>query len=213
MISPGGLNPFETQKIFRCLLDCIARPGKIDILTRVNFLSGAGAWSYAAAVAFTLLDREVTFSVLGYKNQEEKTNYLALATGSRAVDLPEADYILAPGERELPQLALVKRGTLECPDKSATIILTIDKILPAPLPGKKGLLVNLSGPGVLKSNQLFLSGLHSSIFAHFNALNGEYPLGVDYVLLDSDGAITCFPRATQIEETAWDKEANNFWVT
>jgi alpha-D-ribose 1-methylphosphonate 5-triphosphate synthase subunit PhnH len=191
-------NLFDAQKVFRCLLNAMARPGVVKHLPVTGVPLEAGISGQAAAIAFTLLDREICFCVLGRKG-EEKVNYLALNTGSRPVSLPEADFILAPGEEELPQLALAKRGTLEYPDQSATVILILEKISAAPLPGQGEIAVNLSGPGAPGSRRLFLAGLHPAHLEHFHFLNSEYPLGVDYILADQEGQVACLPRTATVK--------------
>ncbi|MDK2816887.1 MAG: alpha-D-ribose 1-methylphosphonate 5-triphosphate synthase subunit PhnH [Moorella sp. (in: firmicutes)] len=191
---------FTSQQIFRCLLDAMARPGKINFLPATG-LCPPGAWnSHVVAVAFTLLDREVTFCVPG-RNAEEKERYLAVNTGSRPVPLEEADFIIVTGQEETPRLSLAKRGTLEYPDGGATVIVALEAILSTGetlSPGHRGLGLTLAGPGIPGERRLELRGLHPSYLEYFKILNREYPLGVDWIMVAGDGRIACLPRTTMV---------------
>jgi alpha-D-ribose 1-methylphosphonate 5-triphosphate synthase subunit PhnH len=195
-----GFDPvFDSQKIFRCILDSMARPGKINLLPATG-LCPPGEWcSHVAAVAFTLLDREVTFCVLG-KEAQKMESYLVLNTGSRPVKVEEADFIIVPGKDLIPRLSLAKRGNLEYPDGGATVIVTVDEILSDPEHRYQGLAVTLSGPGIPDHCRLLIRGLHLSYLEHFNNLNREYPLGVDWIMVAEDGRIACLPRTTTVNQ-------------
>jgi alpha-D-ribose 1-methylphosphonate 5-triphosphate synthase subunit PhnH len=192
---------FDAQQVFRCILDAMARPGKVNLLP-VTGLCPPGGWcSRVAAVAFTLLDREVAFCVLGGET-EEITNYLAVNTGSRPVQVEAADFIIAPGREAIPGLALAGRGTLEHPDGGATVIIIIDEILfDGEIPAAsehRGLAVTLSGPGIPGHRRLLFRGLHPSYLEHFKVLNREYPQGVDWIIVAGDGRVACLPRTTTV---------------
>jgi len=175
--------------IFRVILQAASHPGKGFALSAsvthidrqsalINMLGG-------------LLDNEVTFSIIGDVGNT-MANALAFRTGSSLAGISEADFVIASRGRTDGMLALIKRGTLEYPDKGATVVYLIDEI------ADKGGNVALTGPGIDGIIKPLFSGLDDSELSGLCKVNSEYPLGVDAMFLDAHGRVACIPRSTRI---------------
>ena len=183
---------FESQQIFRLLLDAMARPGKINRLPR-PLPAPAGISGYTAAVAFTLLDGEVTFAALG-ADQAAWSSYLISNIRAVPAGVEHADFIIAPGERANAEVGGARRGTLLFPERGATVLFTVETIAddsPAALV--------LSGPGIRGTAGLTVAGIAPANLELLAGANSEYPLGIDAIFIGRDGALACLPRSTKIE--------------
>ncbi|WP_449241533.1 phosphonate C-P lyase system protein PhnH [Desulfoscipio gibsoniae] len=187
---------FDTQRIYRLMLDAVARPGKIMLLARPELYPPAEINPYAAGVAFTLLDSETSFALL--PDNEASRQYICLNSGSRAEELSRAQFIILDGRGDFPELAGLCRGDLLFPERGATLIVMVDAI------GEQGdgLRLTLRGPGVDGIHRLVLKGLCPANMHRVQKLNREFPLGVDLILTDQNGALAALPRscAVDIEE-------------
>ena len=117
-----------TQKVFRSILDSMARPGKINSIEPFPLHFAATEISYAPfilGIASTLLDIEVSFQITD-SNLVKLSTDLVFHTNSRAVSITEADYIFMTSFDDPSKLQDAKRGTLDYPDSSATIIMVVD---------------------------------------------------------------------------------------
>ncbi|MDT8296906.1 MAG: phosphonate C-P lyase system protein PhnH, partial [Spirochaetaceae bacterium] len=98
-------------------------------------------------------------------------------------------------------------GTLENPHLGATIIMELasfhsnDDSNQVPFSAADGAADSaewiLSGPGIPGEKRLWTSG-KSHWMERRNSRNSEYPLGLDLVLIHSDGYAAALPRTTRI---------------
>ncbi|RSK55184.1 phosphonate C-P lyase system protein PhnH [Bacillus canaveralius] len=190
-----------TQMIYRKLLDCMARPGKINnILEAISNIEDACLFSPSLrGLAYTLVDREVRFYIEADRKQEVEQD-IQWKTFSTTADYVQADYLFfdhAPESAAIHELVeQVKRGTLEDPHLSATLLLNVKSI--SDLPGEGRSLV-LQGPGIKETTTVFVEGLALDWIEARRKVNGEFPLGVDMVLTTRTGDVIAIPRTTVIE--------------
>lgn len=177
---------FDSQRVFRCLLQATAAPGKLFVLPPTV----AGALE---AVALALLDHEVAFCAVGAEAEEAK-QHIAGATGARIVPAHRADFALISGGDSGGAVAQLARGTLERPESGATAIYAV-----AELSGGGSLTLKLSGPGVPGERTLGVSGLSVAEAEAIRACRADYPLGVDVYLVDGAGRVAGLPRSTRLE--------------
>jgi len=183
---------FDTQKLYRRMLDAMARPGTVAALPRTDIYPPPGLSAYASILAFTLLDSDTTFAVL--PANELWQEYLAVNTGARPVDPADAEFIILAGQKYGPELATARRGDLLSPEEGATIFAMVDT-----LEDDKGeLKLTLTGPGVDGKATVFVAGLNWSNLENILSLNQEYPLGVDCFLTDRNGRLLALPRSTAV---------------
>ncbi len=213
---------FDAQRHYRQLLDCMSRPGKLNRLDRMDLHVPGGIHEGAALVAFALLNADVTFFAAGI-GAAEINAYLKTQTFGRPAPGAEADFLFLSGADAM-WISKAKRGTLPYPEEGATLVLSVDALVPGSLlverltpegelrgeseqPERKRpeashspvLTLTLSGPGIEKERYLGVSGLSREFFTEWSACNQEFPLGVDLILADPYGWIGSLPRSTQIE--------------
>lgn len=182
-----------TQKTFRKLLDCMARPGKINriegALLNLNF-----SWTYyTLGCAITLMDQEVSFHILG--NDSNCSSELSIYTGSREDDIKNCDYLIMNGNSDV-DVSVLKRGTLEYPDESATVICEVTQLSNNLILSEDVVNFNLKGPGIKKRETFYINRLNNRTIESWQQSNMEFPLGLDWIFVDLAGHICCIPRST-----------------
>jgi alpha-D-ribose 1-methylphosphonate 5-triphosphate synthase subunit PhnH len=179
-------HPLAQQRIFRRLMDACAYPG------RLADLSDAGAKALSAVLA-TLLDGEVSLADPDDLVAESDWPRLEARRATPEV----ADFIVCDGAiapKTAPAFS-PRLGTLENPERSATLILRVAK-----LGGdeSRGMRLILSGPGIEGTQTLSVDGLAPAWLSARAAWAAVFPLGVDYILVDRERA-AFLPRTTQIK--------------
>lgn len=183
---------FDSQRVFRCLLQAASRPGTLYTLPPLTL-------SPLEAVARTLLDHEVTFCVLGGSAAETEER-LSRLTGARVSSARDADFALIsaiPGGDSAGAILELGRGTLERPERGATAIYAVEGIS-----GSGPLSLELSGPGVPGTRRLGIAGMAAQEIAAIRETRQDYPLGVDVYLTDGAGRVAGLPRSTRLEVSA-----------
>jgi len=198
----------DSQRIFRCILDAMARPGSILELSDIN-ITPPVANRYPLLLLMTLLDHEVSFCVPGHGDANENENenrqavaeYLRSNTGSKESGIGDADFILVCGGFSHGSIRETKQGTLEYPDESATVIYDIVSIRDVKHEGSEDgdgdMLLEFSGPGIAGRCMIGISGMERAEIEDILAVR-DYPLGIDAILSDRDGKIVCIPRSTSV---------------
>jgi phosphonate C-P lyase system protein PhnH len=181
---------FEGQMLLRRLLDATARPGLVVPLGEITLAVPAPALRPACALLLAVMDREVTFHVLG-PGAERVREYLRFNTGAHATELGAADFVLvtAPG--------LARDGTLQAPHEGATVVC-----IPASVSSAAGIAdvtLRLQGGGVVGETRLAIQGLRESDLAPL-VMRPEGRRGVDLWLAAADGCLAVIPRRTCCHE-------------
>jgi alpha-D-ribose 1-methylphosphonate 5-triphosphate synthase subunit PhnH len=183
------------QRTFRMLLNAMARPGEIFKLAI------PADETPTFAVCMTLLDFEVAYAITADDADAAEAAALdqriALEIGCRQSSLAEAAFILSYGALPEPAWGVVRRGTLAYPDEGATIIYIVSALGPT-MNGSAPTILTLTGPGIEAERTLIVHGLDASEFAQFSHVNGDYPMGVDAILLDAHSQVACLPRSCTI---------------
>ncbi|MFV0558015.1 MAG: phosphonate C-P lyase system protein PhnH [Enterococcus sp.] len=184
---------FDIQASFRQLVNSLSYVGEMGELP-----SGKTAFPIAtnlSVLATTLLDQEVTYSLVNFTQSEQE--YLQTASRSSLVAVADADYVflrLADSFEKAP-LTNLKIGTLVDPQTSATVFIFCESLV-----GDKRQTYQLSGPGIQGEKTIALPREVQSFLALRNELNQEYPLGIDVFLVDDSQKLIGLPRTTQIKE-------------
>jgi alpha-D-ribose 1-methylphosphonate 5-triphosphate synthase subunit PhnH len=185
ILTPRGS---REQQTFRVLLNAMARPGSIAQLP----VPEQPNLSRLLAVAETLVDHEVTFAAL--PERPELVDAVLRLTGSRLAAVEDADYVFCEAATVADALSRVKDGTLEYPDRSATVVCAVQDIGAAGLDGAE-----ISGPGIDGSARLHVHGFDPVARAAFRDRNATPPLGVDVVFVSRAGHVTCLSRYTKLQ--------------
>jgi alpha-D-ribose 1-methylphosphonate 5-triphosphate synthase subunit PhnH len=178
----------RTQKAFRTLLQAMSQPG------RVYVMDAKGEEVLLLAMQ-TLSDQEVTFTVVG-EDQERLKREIVKATGSRAVTVEDADFVIIPSGDSEGAVLRAKRGSLDYPHAGATIVYFVDNLNNTESQDQHCL---LRGPGIEHEISPCINWLNKNDLNYLREINSEYPLGVDTLFLDRSGRILCIPRSTRVE--------------
>lgn len=184
--------PDAQQQAFRAVLDGFARPG-----TLVPAQQSSAVLMFLSAV----LDESVSLAdPLGLVGTDARRLLLA-PTAPQA----QARFVLLDGRRPPDAGFQPTLGTLESPELSATLVLTVDALSDASTSADAAVALQLQGPGVPGTRVLAVSGLHPDWLARRAAWVGAYPMGVDIVLAAPD-AMAALPRTTRIVVAPHGKE-------
>lgn len=186
----------DIQTAYRKVLDTLSRPGEtVELDEEARKAEGLlpGCLPCTAVLVLMLLDTEVTFKVVSDR-EAEVTAWFNRLTYARAVDAAQADYIFVlhdarAGDFEQVLLA-AKRGTLEDPHQSATLIVEAASV-------SEGLALRLTGPGIAEENAARI-GVPGNWIEWRARSNSEYPMGVDFIFVDAQHRLIGLPRTTQI---------------
>jgi len=187
---------FHTQKIFRVLLDCMAKPGTIGRIDLVDSTEGSGFpfTGYMFSVAKTLLDQETLFHVANDPGQVE--TMISLDTMAVSGSLSDCDYLLTSGN-DFFEIERLKRGSWKFPDESATIIFQVKDLFDSDDYEGESVSMILKGPGIKDSKKIAIEGLNPILLDGLKECNREFPLGIDCILVGRTGKICCIPRSTR----------------
>ena len=192
---------FDSQAIFRVLLDALSRPGKVIQLPGIAWTGSPPGFPAAAlSVLKTLCDHRVSFS-LGRPNERRAwISYLEVNLSTPFRRPEEADFVLFDGAGFDEEFAYLKRGTPEFPERSATALLCIGALADfqaAPVETVRTL--SLEGPGVEGRAALAVSGLDGRYVDERARANRFAPMGIDLILVDEAGRVAGIPRSTRVE--------------
>lgn len=194
----------DTQKIFRVMLDALARPGQLYRLPPVGplFSSASGKFDIfetTGSLLATLLDHEVTFCVLGQDDRAlELSLLIGAATGSRSAPRDKAEYVATLEAPEENLLAQLNPGSLLYPNTATTLICRVEELANQLPKGDSGALLELSGPGVAPGQTLWVAGVEATFFNELKAINAGYPLGLDILCVTPQGQLAGLPRSTHL---------------
>jgi alpha-D-ribose 1-methylphosphonate 5-triphosphate synthase subunit PhnH len=180
------------QQTFRVLLEAMARPGSIN---RLPLHTAGGDYASAISVIEALVDHEVTFAV--EPPASDLIEVILRQTGGRRASPGEAEYVLTNSVELSRVLGEVMAGNIEQPDKGATVACLVAHL---GVEAGAGEPLAISGPGIDGRLVFWAEGFGADPRQVFAERNADPPLGVDLILLTSDGAVTCLPRYTRLHE-------------
>ena len=185
---------FESQIIFRKVLDAMARPGKIVELPDLE-INAPTKNKFPCLVLLTFLDSHVKFKVLDIDNKvdsEEIAGYISSSTGSQEASVENSDFILIYGGSAGGLIRRMKKGSPKYPDESTTLIYDVESI------GEDGVLMTLSGPGICSDHRLAVKGIEEAEITELISVNRDFPMGIDAIFSDKNGKVVCIPRSTTV---------------
>lgn len=180
----------RSQAVFRVVLDSMARPGKVNSLPTME---SDGPYGGILAVLESLVDHEVTYWVSAAL-EEVIVPALETRTRGRKSSTWKADFVVADGDGAFQAIVSANAGTIEYPDKGATIVIMCQSLSEGPVR------LCLEGPGVDGSRALSVASVPWDAFQALMERNQDFPLGLDTVLVSTDGAIACIPRSSRISQ-------------
>lgn len=188
-IAPAFADPVrESQAVFREVMECMARPGRITRFDRAPE-APAGVDKAAGAVALTLFDFETLVWLDPALAESEAEAWLRFHCGCPLTKkAQDAAFALVTDIAKAPVMAAFNQGDAKYPDRSTTVILQI-----AALEG--GPTVTLSGPGIQTTTDIAPQGLPQDFWSQLETNQAQFQFGVD-VLLVADDRLLALPRTT-----------------
>ncbi len=181
----------QTCQMFRILMESMVHPGSLH---SASLPGVATDMPVILMICNTLLDHEVSFSIIGEPSDGNMEEQVLMLTGAQRTEVAAADYILVCGDTSRGALRDAFRGTLEYPDSGSTVVYHCSGIA-----RDEGIPFQLSGPGIDKPTVRHISGISADEFALIREINGEYPLGIDVIACD-ERQLFSIPRSTRLEE-------------
>ena len=155
---------FDSQQVYRLLLTAFANPSRL-VSIRAYADKLFGQQPEMLALAFTLLDNEVSFAVYGCDNLSDDIAFLTLSSQDSAQN---ADYIFVTEAAQMEAaVTAAKCGTLRDPHKSATLIVKNSGDPTVPL--------DLSGSGIPGTVRIMGTNTVNAAITLRDAQNYEYP--------------------------------------
>ena len=180
----------RSQSVFRSVMIAMSHPGRIERLASQDVhapLPGG-----MAAVAAALCDFETPVWLDAALNSAPVVDWFRFQTGAPLVDTPaQATFCFVADADSVPALDELALGTDAYPDRSATLIVAVER-----LSDEDGM--RLCGPGVNGETRLDVGRLRDGLLAERAALRDIFPRGVDFIFVCGD-RIAALPRTTLVE--------------
>jgi len=189
-LAAGFADPVhDAQRSFDALMRALAEPGLPRALTS-GLTPPAPLSPELAAVALALLDYETPFALdAALAAQPEVAAYLAFHTGApRALAWSEARFVFCVDGARLPDFSQFAQGEPDHPDRSATLVVAVDRFSDGPQ--------LLAGPGIPGRRSFGAAPLPADFAERLAANAAGFPLGVDLILC-APGAVAALPRTTR----------------
>ena len=187
----------QSQVVFRCALDAMARPGKPVRIPDTALVSPTRSTNaVAASVLLALLDQDCALWLSPTLANGPAAAWLRFHTGCQIeADCSKADFVWAASFAELPSLDQLKQGSAEYPDQSATCVVDVKGWRNAA--ASDAVTVSLRGPGVRDVITLSVEGMHAGFVRQHHAMQEQAPCGVDVFCCAAD-ALFGLPRSVRL---------------
>ena len=186
----------HSQQNFKIIMDALSRPGEILKLQENNFTLFPLEFNpNLLTILKTLGDNNVSFH-LSVEDKKDWENYIKTNTGMEISSVEAADFVVFCGKKYCEGFNNLKTGEVEFPENSCTAIIIVDKIRSNILEYK---FIQMTGPGIKDLNRVCITGFDYKYIEEIREINANFPLGIDVILVDLKGNITCISRTTKLE--------------
>jgi alpha-D-ribose 1-methylphosphonate 5-triphosphate synthase subunit PhnH len=193
ILSPGLPETVrEAQAVFRSVMMALARPGTVRRIA-VPVQPPGGMSPAATAIALALCDFETPVWLDDVLSADEAiVRYLRFHTGAPITPAPaKAHFAFVSRGVEVTGFDGFSPGTLEYPDRSATLVIPVDEL-------DEGRGWTLTGPGIDGVARLHAGPLHDGFVAALAENRLLFPRGIDTVFVCGD-RIAALPRSTVVK--------------
>jgi alpha-D-ribose 1-methylphosphonate 5-triphosphate synthase subunit PhnH len=179
-----------SQQTFRAIFAAMEHPGQL-VTIRENPIAPEVFNSASAATCLTLLSYETpVWTDVDWRNPA--INWLQFGCGSAVVTEPcMANFAIITKPATMPPLDCFRVGRYEYPEKSTTIIVQVDDILPGTANKYSNLFVD-------NTAQLDLKGVPNKFWNQWQQLSGLYPVGID-IFFTCDDVLIALPKIKWIK--------------
>lgn len=190
---PGFADPvLDSQRVFRAVLEAMARPGTIVELP-VSLDAPAPLAPATAALALALADYETPLWLDEAAATDTVSEYVRFHCGCPlAARSDQAAFAIIADPAAMPPLDRFHPGSDEYPDRSTTLIIQV-----ASLTG--GQPWRLTGPGIRGNAALSAAGFPPEFRTWVQANHDLFPRGVDLVFT-AGRLMAALPRSTRLED-------------
>lgn len=179
----------ESARIFRVILDAMAKPGTPQSLQSTS-AAPVPLLANMDNVIKTLCDFQSALWLSPTFNTVAITRHLKFFTSAPIVSAEiEASFAVLTTQDLAGAVGLFNRGTHEYPDRSTTLLVQVKEMSNHD--------VELSGPGLKNPIGFGVRDLGAPFWAEMIANHARYPLGIDVIFIGPE-AIACCPRSTRI---------------
>lgn len=181
---------FQSQAVFRALMDAMARPGTITPLG-ASAMPPSPLGAGSGAIALTLCDDGTPVWLSPALAASSVPAWLSFHTGAPLTEVkPEARFVFVEAGGIVPGFDQFALGTQEYPDRSATLVLEIGSL-------EGGSEFVATGPGIKDEAIIAPTGLPDIFLTLWTENRALFPRGVDLVLVAGTN-ILCLPRTTKL---------------
>jgi alpha-D-ribose 1-methylphosphonate 5-triphosphate synthase subunit PhnH len=191
VLTGGFADPvFESQAVFRKVLDAFARPGKVVEIPAVVTVP-APLFAPTAAFLSTFADEATPVHFEAEVAAGAAAAWVQFHTGAPLAERPDlAHFAVVTNPEDLPDFAHFALGTQDYPDRSTTIVVQVES-----LAGGEG--IRLEGPGIDGAAEAGIAPMPRDLLSALKRNRALFPRGVDLVLA-SPAAILALPRSTRV---------------
>lgn len=190
----GFANPVhDAQRVFRAVMAAMAEPG-----TRIALPAAPAAPAalpgQLAALTLALADFETPVWLdTGLAGHDDVARYLKFFAGTPIVTDPEAaTFALVTDAAAMPPLTTFAQGSLEYPDRSATLLIAVSSL-------DDGAALTFDGPGIRKTASIAPQPQPAGLRDQLVANRALFPRGVDLVFA-TRSHVAALPRSIRIVE-------------
>ncbi|MBD8652309.1 phosphonate C-P lyase system protein PhnH [Rhizobium sp. CFBP 13726] len=190
-LAGGFTDPvFQSQTVFKTLMDGMARPGTIyDTVLQAGQPEPLG--NAAGAIALTLCDHDTPVWLSAGLAKSAMPEWIGFHTGAPITrEKAQSSFAFIEAGTAPSSLGLFAAGTQEYPDRSTTLIIEVSAL-------GGGEELSLTGPGILGTRTVAVSGLPDMFGRLWDDNRALFPRGVD-VILTAGAQFLCLPRTTRI---------------
>lgn len=184
----------DAQRVFRQLLEAMARPGRVQVLPpdALDGIDGAGLGRATTALLLSLLDAETSVWMHPALCDAATLEHVRFHTGVRIAGGPAraAFAVTDAAHAEAALWSALSRGSDEVPQDGATLIVDVPSL-------DAGLPLLLRGPGIASTQTLHVGGLDPVFWQARAELEAAFPRGIDLILSCGD-RIAALPRSTHL---------------
>ena len=201
-LQPGFHDPVHAaQAVFRAAMEALSRPGLVRALS-AELAPPHPLTPELAALALALTDADTPVWLDGpLARAADVAAYLRFHTGAPVTaDPAEAAFALIADPATCPDFSAFAAGTPDYPDRSATLILALDRLAEG---GRhaEGDGLAFAGPGIRGRVYLDVAPLPRDWPVRLAGNHALFPRGLD-LLLTAPGRIAGLPRSARLVEPA-----------
>ena len=190
-MAAGFADPVHYARMtFRATLYAMARPGRVFDAETV-LAPPAPLGPVAGAVTLGLIDSDTPVWLDTVLRTAAVEDYLRFHTGCPVTDdQGRAAFGLIADLANLPDLDDFSFGSPEYPDRSTTLVIQVDALVP-------GRGACFTGPGIETGRWMAAAPLDDDFWRAAQRNNARFPLGLDFIFT-TDGAVAACPRSTAV---------------